>query len=429
MNKIPHGRIGTMTARQRVLAALNHQPSGRLPVDLGGSPCTGAHINVIAKLRQALGLAKGPVKVIDLHQMLGEVAPDLQQALGLDIVFLPRPKGSFGFENDNWKPWHTFDGTDVLVPGKFNTDPQPNGDILQYPEGDKSVPPSARMPNGGFYFDAIIRQPPIDEAKLNPADNLEDFTLISDADLKFYGQHTNDLYNNTSLAIVAAVAGTSFGDVARVPAPFMKNPKGIRDIEEWYISTVIRKDYIKEVFAGQADIAIKNLERFFQAVENKVNVIWLDGTDLASQNTLFCSLDTYRELYLPYSKKLNDWIHKNTKWKSAKHCCGGCEPLIEGFIEAGFDVLNPVQTSAKGMEPKKLVEKYGDRIVFWGGGVDTQQTLPFGTPDEIKKEVIERTKIFSQKNGFIFNTIHNIQCNTPVENVLAMFDALKKIRS
>jgi hypothetical protein len=429
MNEVPHGRIGAMTARQRVLAALNHKTADRVPVDLGGSPCTGAHISVVAKLRQALGLTKGPVKVIDLHQMLGEVAPDLQQTLGLDLVLLPRPKGSFGFENDNWKPWRTFDGTDVLVPGKFNTDPQPNGDIFQYPEGDKSVPPSARMPNGGFYFDAIIRQPPIDEAKLNPADNLEDFTLISDADLKFYGQHANDLYNNTSLAIVAAVAGTSFGDVARVPAPFMKYPKGIRDIEEWYISTVIRKDYIKEVFAGQADIAIKNLELFYQAVGNKVNVIWLDGTDLASQNTLFCSLDTYRELYLPYSKKLNDWIHKNTKWKSAKHCCGGCEPLIEGFIEAGFDVLNPVQTSAKGMEPKKLVEKYGDRIVFWGGGVDTQQTLPFGTPDEIKKEVIERTKVFSQKNGFIFNTIHNIQCNTPVENVLAMFDALKKIRN
>ena len=424
MNEVPCRKSVNMTSRQRVLAALNHQPTDRVPVDLGGSPCTGAHISVVTKLRQALGLDKGPVKVIDLHQMLGEVAPDLQQTLGIDIVLLPRPKGSFGFENNNWKPWQTFDGTDVLVPGKFNTDPDPNGNILQYPEGDKSVPPSARMPNGGFYFDAIIRQQPIDEAKLNPADNLEDFSLISDVDLEFYRQQADDLYNNTSLAIVAAIPGTAFGDVARVPAPFMKNPKGIRDIEEWYISTVIRKDYIKAVFAGQADIAIKNLERFYQAVGNKVNVIWLDGTDLASQTSLFCSLETYRELYLPYSKKLNDWIHKNTKWKSAKHCCGGCEPLIEGFIEAGFDVLNPVQTSATGMDPKKLVEKYGDRIVFWGGGVDTQQTLPFGKPDDIRKEVIDRTKIFSQKNGFIFNTIHNIQCNTPVENVLAMFEAL-----
>jgi len=107
-----------------------------------------------------------------------------------------------------------------------------------------------------------------------------------------------------------------------------------------------------------------------------------------------------------------------------KHCCGACEPLIEGFIEAGFDILNPVQTSARGMAPELLVEKYGDKIVFWGGGVDTQQTLPFGKPGEVRRQVAERVRIFSRKNGFVFSTIHNIQCNTPVENVLAMFETL-----
>jgi len=107
-----------------------------------------------------------------------------------------------------------------------------------------------------------------------------------------------------------------------------------------------------------------------------------------------------------------------------KHCCGACEPLIEGFIEAGFDILNPVQTSAKGMDAQLLSEKYGDRIVFWGGGVDTQQTLPFGTADEVRRQVAERVKIFSQKNSFVFAAIHNIQSNTPTENVLAMFEAL-----
>ncbi|HLB72953.1 MAG TPA: uroporphyrinogen decarboxylase family protein, partial [Sedimentisphaerales bacterium] len=168
----------------------------------------------------------------------------------------------------------------------------------------------------------------------------------------------------------------------------------------------------------------KNLERIYQAVGDKVQVLHMDGTDLASQNSLFCSPDTYRELYLPHSRKLNDWIHAYTKWKTIKHCCGGCEPLIEGFIDAGFDILNPVQTSAKGMDPKRLVDKYGGRIVFWGGGVDTQQTLPFGTADEVRRQVAERVEIFGQTKGFVFNPIHNIQCNTPVENVLAMFEAL-----
>jgi hypothetical protein len=430
MNKNNFGRAGvpkkTMTGRERVLAALNYQPVDRVPVDLGGTAVTGAHVSIIAKLRQALGLDKPgePVKVVEPYQMLGEVAADLREVLGIDAAGLPGPTNFFGFENEDWKPWKTFDGTNVLVAGKFNTAAEPNGDILQWPEGDKSVPASGRMPKGGFYFDAIVRQEPIDETKLNPADNLEEFKPVSDEVLRFYQRHANDLYKNTSLAVVGAFGGTAFGDIAFVPAPFLKRPKGIRDIEEWYISTVARRGYVLEVFARQADIAVKNLGQIYQAIGDKVQVVLLDGTDLAAQNTLFCGPDTYRELYLPYSKKLNDWIHSHTKWKTMKHCCGGCEPLIERFIEAGFDILNPVQTSAKAMDPQHLVDKFGGRIVFWGGGIDTQQTLPFGKPSQIRKQVAERVKIFGGKGGFIFNPVHNIQCNTPVENVLAMFEAL-----
>ncbi|MHC4805420.1 MAG: uroporphyrinogen decarboxylase family protein [Planctomycetota bacterium] len=386
----PRSGVTATTGRERVLKALNYKKVDRVPVDLGGTPTSGAHVSVIANLRQALGLDKPdePVKVVEPCQMLGEVTADLREALGLDVVNLSAPKNSFGFENANWKPWQTFDGTNVLVPGKFNTEPEPNGDILQYPQGDKTVPASARMPRGGFYFDAIVRQEPIDETRLNPADNLEEFGLVSDEDLKFYEKQASELYENTDLAIAVALPGMAFGDIARVPA------------------------------VG------KNIERVYQAIGNKVHVVFIDGTDLAAQNTLFCSPETYRELYLPFSRKINDWIAANTEWKSMKHCCGGCEPLIEGFIEAGFDILNPVQTSAKGMAPEFLVEKYGGRIVFWGGGVDTQQTLPFGKPDEVCRQVTERVQIFSRKNGFVFNTIHNIQCNTPVENVLAMFETL-----
>ena len=414
------------TGRERVLRALNFQPVDRTPVDLGGHACSGAHVSVVANLRRALGLDKpgDRVKVVEPYQMLGEIDADLRAALGIDVVNLPNPKNMFGFENADWKPWRTFDGTDVLVPAKFNTNPEPSGDILMYPEGDKSVPASARMPKGGFYFDSIIRQKPIDDAKLDPADNLEEFQPISDEDLRFYEQRADDLYKNTDLAVVAGFGGSAFGDIALVPGPWMKDPKGIRDIEEWYISTVTRRDYINEVFARQAEIAVENLKRIHQAVGDKVHVVFMDGTDLASQNSLFCSPDTYRELYLPHAKKVNDWVHAHTKWKTLKHCCGGCEPLIDGFIEAGYDVLNPVQTSARGMDPQHLVDTFGGRIVFWGGGVDTQQTLPFGTPDEVREQVAERVKIFGRKNGFVFNTIHNIQCNTPTENLLAMFEAL-----
>jgi uroporphyrinogen-III decarboxylase len=415
-----------MTSRERVLKALNYEPVDRVPVDLGGTVTSGAQVSVVANVRQALGLDKlgEPVKVVDPYQMLGEVAADLRDMLGIDTVNLLGPKCHFGFANTDWKPWRTFDGTDVLVPGGFNIEPEPNGDILQYPQGDKTVPASARMPKGGFYFDDIIRQGPIDDARLNPADNLEEFVPISDEDLKIYEQRAKELYDNTDLAIAAGFPGMAFGDIALVPAAGLKDPKGIRDIEEWYISTVTRREYIKEVFAGQVEIAIKNLERIYQAIGNKVHIVFVDGADLAAQNTLFCGLDTYRELYLPFSRKINDWIHAHTEWKTMKHCCGGCEPLIEGFIEAGFDILNPIQTSAKGMAPQHLVDKYGGRIVFWGGGVDTQQTLPFGKPQQVRRQVTERVQIFSAKRGFVFSAVHNIQCNTPVENLLAMFKAL-----
>ena len=415
-----------MNSRERTLKALNYEPTDRVPVDLGGTACSGAHVSVIANLRKALGLdIKGePVKVVEPYQMLGEVTADLQDALGIDVVNLPAPKNMFGFENTDWKPWRTFDGTNVLVPGKFNTEPEPDGSILMYPEGDKSVPASAKMPKGGFYFDSIIRQQPLDNAKLNPADNLEEFTPLSNEDLKHYEQQAKELHENTDLAIATGFPGTAFGDIAKVPAPWLKDPKGIRDIEEWYISTVSRREYIREVFAGQTEIALGNLQRIYQAVSNKVHVVFMDGTDLAAQNTLFCSPEGYRELYLPFAKKLNDWIHVNTKWKTLKHCCGGCEPLIDGFIEAGYDILNPVQTSARGMGPQHLVDNYGERIVFWGGGVDTQQTLPFGTAEEVREQVTERLRIFGQTNAYVFNTVHNIQCNTPTENLLAMFRAL-----
>jgi len=418
--------VPRLTSRQRVVAAINHQPADRVPVDLGGTACSGAHVSVVARLRQALGLDKPgtPVKVVEMYQMLGEIGADLREALGIDVVELPKPRNMFGFENAGWKRWRTFDGTDVLVPAKFNTEPEPNGDILMYPQGDHSAKPSGRMPKGGFYFDSIIRKHPIDDARLDPADNLEDFGPVSDEDLAFYAKHAKDLYDNTDLAIAAGFPGTAFGDIALVPAPWMKDPKGIRDIEEWYISTITRRNYIQEVFARQAEIAIENLRRIHQAVGDRVHAVFMCGTDLASQNSLFCSPDAYRELYLPHARKLNDGVHTHTKWKTLKHCCGGCEPLIDGLIDAGYDILNPVQTSAKGMDPATLVEKYGDRIVFWGGGVDTQQTLPFGTPDEVRAQVAERVKIFSRKHGFVFNTIHNIQCNTPTQNLLAMFQAL-----
>ena len=219
----------------------------------------------------ALDAPGTPVKVVEPYQMLGEIKPDLMDALGIDVVGLAKPSTMFGFKNEGWKPWTTFGGTPVLVPEGFNTDPDENGDILMYPEGDKSVPPSGRMPKGGFYFDSIPRQLPLDDDNLKLEDNMEEFAPISDEDLAYLGREAERIWTETDKAVLANFGGTAFGDIALVPGPWLKHPKGIRDVEEWYVSTVTRRDFVYKIFERQCEIGIKNLEKIHAVVGERVN--------------------------------------------------------------------------------------------------------------------------------------------------------------
>jgi uroporphyrinogen-III decarboxylase len=132
---------------------------------------------------------------------------------------------------------------------------------------------------------------------------------------------------------------------------------------------------------------------------------------------------------MPFHRRVNDWIHEHTSWKTFTHTCGSVIALIPDFIEAGFDIMNPVQCSAAGMHPRDLKRQFGDRITFWGGGIDTQHTLPFGTPDQVRQQVRERIAVFGPDGGFVFNTIHNIQARVPVENLLALFETVRECGS
>jgi Uroporphyrinogen decarboxylase (URO-D) len=420
-----------MKSRERVNLSLNHKEADRVPVDLGGSAVTGMHVNTVYGVRQALRLDPPgtPVKIVEPYQLLGEIQPDLMTALGIDVVGLGAPKNLFGYRNEGWKSWTTPQGIPALVPAAFNTDPEPNGEVLMYPEGDKSVPASGRMPVGGFYFDTIIRQEPIDDEKLNVEDNLEEFTPITDADLNYLAAEAERLYTRTDKGILANFGGTAFGDIALVPAPFLKHPKGIRDVAEWYMSTVARRDYVYEIFERQCDIGLANLEKIFAVVGNRVSAVFVTGTDFGTQTGPFISPKAYRGLFMPFHKRVNDWIHNRTEWKTFIHSCGSVRALIPDFIEGGFDILNPVQCSAARMAPDELKAEYGQHITFWGGSVDTQRTLPFGTPAEVRQEVRERIGIFGPGGGFVFNPIHNVQAQTPVENVLAMFDTVREAGS
>lgn len=420
-----------LTSRERVMRALNHQEADMVPLDLGGCATSGMQISSVYLLRQALGLdAPGtPVKLVEPYQMLGEIGMDLLEAIGADVVPLESTRTFFGYHRRDWKPWTLHDGTPMLVPGGFNTEPEPNGDILQYPEGDKSAPPSGRMPKDGYYSDTIVRQPPIDDDTLKAEDNLEEFGPITPGELAYFEAEAKRLYEQTDKAILANFGGTGFGDIALVPVPWMKYPKGIRDIEEWYVSTVARRDHVYKIFERQCEIALENLAKIHAVVGDRVAAAFVTGTDFGAQNGLFISLRAYRNLFKPFHKTVNDWIHQHTAWKSMIHSCGSIYQLLPDLIDAGFDVLNPVQTGAAEMDPARLKAEFGERIVFWGGGIDTQKTLPFGTPEQIRAQVRERMRIFGPGGGFVFNPIHNVQSRVPQANLVALYEAVKEYRT
>jgi len=422
---ISHIILLLMTSKERVNESLNHKQTDKVAIDFGSTSVTGIHVLAVEKLRNFYGLEKKAIKVIEPYQMLGEVDDELKSVLGIDTIGVFPRNTMFGFPNQGWKKFKTFWGQEVLVPGKFITNLDENGDLIIYPEGDDSIAASGRMPKASYFFDSIIRQESYDENNLDPMDNVEEFKAFSEEDLTYFETEINTAYASGE-AVVANIGGTGLGDIALVPAPFLKHPKGIRDITEWYMSTVMRMEYIQTIFEMQTDIALLNLKKLFQRVGNKIDVIFLCGTDFGTQDSQFCAPESFLELYQPYYKKMTGWIHKNTSWKIFKHSCGAVEPLIENFIESGFDILNPVQIAASGMDAKNLKSKYGDKLVFWGGGVDTQRVLSFGTPMEIENQVLEQCRILSENGGFVFNTVHNIQANVPIENLVAMFDALKK---
>ena len=413
-----------MTSKERIHAAIEHRQPDRVPVDFGSTFITGIHCSMVAELRGHYGLEARPVKICEPYQMLGLVEDDLLDALGVDVVSIFPRHTIFGFPNENWKAWRCPWGQEVLVSEHFRTIENEKGTYI-YPKGDTSAPPSGHMPKAGFFFDSVIRQEPIDEDALDPADNLEEFGLMGEEEIAYWRREAERL-RGSDRAVITHLNGTCLGDIALVPAPFLTHPKGIRDVAEWYMATWAHPDYVAEVFARQTDIALQNLSTLHGVVGEVIDAVVVCGTDFGTQGSSFCSTATYDELWLPHYKRMNDWIHEHTSWKTFKHSCGAVEEFIPHFIESGFDILNPVQCSARGMEAEVLKERHGDRITFWGGGVNTQKTLPFGTPGEVREEVLRRCEVFSPDGGFVFNSIHNLQAKTPLANAVAMVEAVRE---
>ncbi len=413
-----------MDKRTVVLDALNHRQPAKVPRDFGGTGVSGLHCSIVAELRDHFGLEKRLVKVPEPSSFLGFVEDDLAAALGADTAMVMPLASSYGADTREWKEWRTPWGQEVLIPARFGFRTDEKGDVYAYPQGDLAVPPSGKMPASSFFIDAIIRQEDFEEEDLDPRDNTEEFKPLTDDQLARLVENGR-IARATGRAVLLQLPGTGLGDVARVPGPGLKHPKGIRDIEEWYASLALRPEYVKKVLELQVEIGLENMKRIHKAGgDGLCDVVYVCGTDFGSQSGPLVSCATYEDIFHPLYARLNGWLHANTSWKTFKHCCGAIEPFLDKMIAAGFDAINPVQCSAAGMAPDGLKKKYGDRITFWGGGVDTQRTLPFGTPAQVKAEVLERLRIFMPGGGFVFTPIHNVQARTPLANFLAALDAL-----
>ncbi|NOZ23994.1 MAG: methyltransferase, partial [Planctomycetes bacterium] len=386
------------------------------PLDLGGTFVTGIAAGALHRLRKHLGLEDRAVKGFDLLQMLGEVEMDLVERFNLDVLSVERPTVAFGIKNENWKPWELFDGTPVMVPGDFNVDVSPEGDWLLRPLNRADKPPIGRMPKNGFYFDSIgynewdpnFQPPPMKEME----EAAWKYWIMGEPLLQYFADRARLLRENTDKALVMWSGGAGVHYVGR--------------LTEFLCLLATDKEYVADLFMLCAETSIRNLELLWQAVGENIDVFVISGLDFGTQRGEFFSVETFRETYLPAFKKQFEWIHEHTTWKIFEHSCGSVANLIGDLVGAGLDALNPVQTTAANMDPEWLAEQFGDRLTFWGGGVDTQTTLTFGTPEEVREEVKERIRLFAPGGGMVFNPVHNIQYNTPPENIVAAYETARE---
>jgi uroporphyrinogen decarboxylase len=395
-----------MNSRQRVLCAVNHQRPDRVPIDFGGTRQSGIAASTYHQLKQHLGIDT-PTRVYDVYQMLADVEQPLLERFGADVIGLNRPAVAFGIEAKDWKPWTLFDGTPVEVPGGFNPEVEPGGDLLlRYPDGA----PMARMPKGGFYFDRLDKYPGAahaDPATLKPP-------LLSAEECDHLHSRAEAYHQNTDLAIIAAIG----------PPYELFFGLGTGDFQAWMITMATEPDYIHALNQRVTEAWLENLRRFGDAVGDRVQILQFND-DLGTQDAPFLSVGMFRELIMPYYQRGLDWVHENTQMKVFMQNDGAIFDFVPTLIEMGVDILNPVQTTAKGMDPAKLKQEFGDRLVFWGGACDSQSTLAFGTPEEVAREVEENIRIFAPGGGFVFTSVHNIQANVPPENVIALFDTAR----
>ena len=409
-----------MTSRERVLAAINHQQTNKIPVDMGSNPSAGISAMAYTKLKKALGIETGHTRIFDVVQQLAQVEDEVIDALGLDILDIGRV---FNTSDDDWYDVTMLDGSTAQYPKSFH--PLEREDGSNEVEVDGIV--IARRPVDGAFFDQTYfpyeADYPSDYSDLPAAMNMVVWQNLAHSpwdhasDDNFWAElreRTLKLRESTDKALMITCGCNLF-----------EWGTFLRKLDNFLMDLLTEPEEVEGLLDALMKLHLQGLERVCDSVGDIVDILRF-GDDLGTTGGLFMPPDIYRELFKPRHTLLNKFVHENSQMKTFLHSCGSIYRVMPDLIEAGYDIINPVQTNCFEMEPEKLKAEFGKDITFWGGGCDTASILNKATPEEVRKHVLERCELFSKDGGFIFNAIHNILPEVPAENIMACFDAVKE---
>jgi len=400
-----------VNSRERVLTALKHEEPDKVPIDLGGTPgSTGIHAIAYNRLKKALGIEGGKTRVYDPWQQLAKPEHEVLRKIGADIYSVTAPP-------KRWVPSTLPDGSSCEVPDSWNPVQMLDGCSAQVFRG-KVI---AKMPKGGLYFDPVYA--PLAEATVEDLCDFDwpaPFSFYRIPNVKEVDTYVEGLaeearywYENSDFALLGTFGGGIF-----------EAAYGLRGFTNFIRDLRVNRRFVEALLDKLVETNLEYAKAYLKAVGNYVHVIMVGGEDMGTQKGPVISPATYREMIKPRHKELWSYLKKNTKAYIFVHCCGSIYELIPDLIDAGADILNPVQISAANMDSKRLKKEYGEIVTFWGGGCDTQSVLPRGTPKDVENEVKRRINDFAPGGGFIFAQVHNVQPDVPVENILAMYKAV-----
>ena len=403
-----------MNSRERVLKTVNFVTPDRVPIDLGAIRASGINAVVYDQLKKRMGM-NTPTRIHDTMQILAELELEVVERLHIDVLPLEPMTAQWARQDAASGVRKTlFCGLDVYFQEQTTIEVDEQGDWLLKGPGEADV---ARMPRDGYYFDFV--RPTMANRRIDP-DIFRPSDTVSDEQLRSFADNARFFYENTDKALLGWGSCISLVGMSALLGDNITQGS----LDEWMCMLMTEKETAHDMMGRFVDAVISRTELYHQAVGDYCFGWGVASDDAGTQRGELMSKELFEEMIIPHYRRLCDWVHEHTNWKTYLHSCGSIYNYIPAWIDAGIDILNPVQISAANMEPERLMNEFGGKVVFWGGGCDTQAVLPHGTPEEIREHVRRNIELFtSGSGGYVFTQVHNIQQDVPVENVEAMLAA------